>query len=127
MQIKTIVKTHFLSQLAEENICRQSLPNAHVCVQTCSSRTDMFCSQIKRLFESILALAICHNVIPVKEEEEDEEQEQEDIEEDVILLSRNTSKSPLSFQSSSPDEVYNDVLLKMYEFLNTLDCITEMD
>ncbi len=57
------------------------------------------------------ALALCHNVTPVMEEVEDERNgnnggSEEEAEEDVVIFSKAAaSKSRISYQASSPDEV----------------------
>lgn len=60
--------------------------------------------------ESVLAIAVCHNVTPIMEEEEEDEDERvEHVEdEEVVVFSRansNKGRVHISYQASSPDEV----------------------
>ena len=74
-----------------------------------------FCLQSgpeQHIIESVLALAICHNVTPVVEEEEENNNEEERVEtgddEEVVVFTRDSSgsrSSSISYQASSPDEV----------------------
>lgn len=68
--------------------------------------------------ESVLALALCHNVNPIKEEHEEP---LEDDETDILLFSREgVSLQSFSYQASSPDEVILLFCRKCY--FNYKDC-----
>ena len=73
---------------------------------------------VNKLLESVLALALCHNVNPIKEEHEEP---LEDDETDILLFSREApSLQSLCYQASSPDEV---ILLFCREcYFNYKDC-----
>ena len=67
----------------------------------------------QQLVESILALAVCHNVTPVVEEigededARDDEGRIEEEDEEVVLFTRRERgpETRISYQASSPDEV----------------------
>ena len=64
----------------------------------------------EKIHNSILALAVCHNVTPVSEDHHKEPRLSAKInneDEETVLFDRATMQSshPLKYQASSPDEV----------------------
>lgn len=61
----------------------------------------------EKIHNSILALAVCHNVTPVSEQQEEVALFSDAADEETVLFDKTTSQSSqlLRYQASSPDEV----------------------
>jgi len=65
-------------------------------------------SSQKKIHDSVLALAVCHNVTPVVETEQPSFKRKDDDDEETVLYNNTAavqSSKAIRYQASSPDEV----------------------
>ena len=85
----------------------------------------------EKIHNSVLALAVCHNVTPVSEQQPTLSAAVGDEDEETILYDRTTVQShSLKYQASSPDEVRiilcNSYLVVCYSYQLSSEQISEI-